>query len=133
MEGCGGGCVNGAGRLGIDAGPDGGARFIAGPAGASGTDAGGTGGGRSVNICAETEAGIARTGSTRTSAAASTIAASGRPLRPDSLVPLLPIVMMDAFSLKTRQIHASMTTDGIRGTGRERGFYRWESRCPPQS
>ena len=27
-----GGCVNGAGRVGIDAGPDGGARFIAGPA-----------------------------------------------------------------------------------------------------
>ena len=44
------GCVNGAGKLGMDAGPEGGARFIAGPAGASGTDAGGTGGGRSLNI-----------------------------------------------------------------------------------
>ena len=44
------GCVNGAGRIGPDAGPDGGARFIAGPVGASGTVAGGTGGGRSENI-----------------------------------------------------------------------------------
>jgi hypothetical protein len=78
--------------LGIDAGPDGGARFIAGPAGTSGTDAGGTGGGRSVNICAETAA-----GKESTSVAAIAIAASGRPLRPDLLVPLLPIVMTDAF------------------------------------
>jgi hypothetical protein len=37
------GCVNGAGRLGIDAGPEGGARFMAGAEG-SGTDTGGTGG-----------------------------------------------------------------------------------------
>jgi hypothetical protein len=37
------GCVNGAGRLGIDAGPEGGARFMAGAEG-SGTEAGGTGG-----------------------------------------------------------------------------------------
>jgi hypothetical protein len=86
------GCVTGAGRLGIDAGPDGGARFIAGPAGTSGTDAGGTGGGRSVNICAETEA-----GKESASAAASAIAASGGPPRPNLLVPLLPIVMTDAF------------------------------------
>src|ERR1019366_3461815 len=42
------GCVNGAGRLGTDAGPEGGARLIALPG--SGTDPGGTGGGRSVNI-----------------------------------------------------------------------------------
>jgi hypothetical protein len=80
--------------LGIDAGPDGGARFIAGPAGASGTEAGGTGGGRSVNICAETETG--RT-SVTTSVAAITIAASGRPIPPDPLVPSLPIIMTDAF------------------------------------
>ena len=37
------GCVNGAGRLGIEAGPEGGARLIALPG--SGTEAGGTGGG----------------------------------------------------------------------------------------
>src|SRR5580700_5159895 len=43
-----GGCVSGGGRLGTDAGPEGGARLIA--PGASGTKAGGTGGGRSVNI-----------------------------------------------------------------------------------
>jgi len=42
------GCVSGGGRLGTDAGPEGGARLIA--PGASGTKAGGTGGGRSVNI-----------------------------------------------------------------------------------
>ena len=44
--------VKAAAGSGIDAGPEGGARFIAGAAGASGTDAGGTGGGRSLNICA---------------------------------------------------------------------------------
>src|ERR671939_196429 len=45
------GWVRGAGRLGVAAGPEGGARFMAGPgAGASGTEAGGTGGGRSENI-----------------------------------------------------------------------------------
>src|SRR5437868_12003783 len=39
------GWVNGAGRFGLAAGPEGGARFIAGPGGgASGTAAGGTGG-----------------------------------------------------------------------------------------
>src|SRR6266581_4812506 len=37
------GCVDGAGRLGIGAGPEGGARLIALPG--SGTEAGGTGGG----------------------------------------------------------------------------------------
>src|SRR3954471_3173178 len=42
-----GGWVNGAGRLGADAGPEGGARLMAPPDGTSGTDAGGTGGGRS--------------------------------------------------------------------------------------
>src|SRR3984957_1000017 len=41
-----GGWVNGGGRLGTDAGPEDGARFMAGPAGGSGTAAGGTGGGR---------------------------------------------------------------------------------------
>ena len=42
------GCVDGAGRLGIDAGPEGGARLIALPG--SGTKPGGIGGGWSVNI-----------------------------------------------------------------------------------
>ena len=45
--------VNGAGRFGMEAGPEGGARLIACPPGASGTAAGGTGGGRSPNNCAE--------------------------------------------------------------------------------
>jgi hypothetical protein len=48
-----GGCVIGEGRLGVAAGPDGGARLIAGPLGTSGIDPGGTGGGRSVNIWAD--------------------------------------------------------------------------------
>src|SRR5579859_1162229 len=51
-----GGAVKGGGKFGTDAGPEDGARFIAGPAGASGTDAGGTGGGRSPKNCAETGA-----------------------------------------------------------------------------
>jgi hypothetical protein len=87
------GCVNGAGRLGIDAGPDGGARLSAGPeGGASGTDAGGTGGGRSVNICAETEAGIART-----MADASASANSSAPPRRNPVFALPPDVMTHAF------------------------------------
>src|SRR5204863_6064124 len=45
------GGVNGALSVVIDAGPEGGARFMAG-AEVSGTNAGGTGGGRSLNICA---------------------------------------------------------------------------------
>jgi hypothetical protein len=86
------GCVNVGGRLGMDAEPVAGARFIAGPAGASGTDAGGTGGGRSVNICAED--GTIRA---QSSMAASTNAA-GRPLpRPDPSIPLPPDVMPHAF------------------------------------
>jgi hypothetical protein len=43
-----GGCVTTAGKDGADAGPDGGARLMAGAAGASGTEAGGIGGGRSL-------------------------------------------------------------------------------------
>src|SRR5262245_37332018 len=50
------GWVRVGGRTGPDPGPEGGARFIAGPLGASGTAAGGTGGGRSENIWAETGA-----------------------------------------------------------------------------
>src|ERR1700752_2007591 len=48
------GWVRGAGRFGLAPGPEGGARFMAGPVGgASGTEAGGTGGGRSENSWAE--------------------------------------------------------------------------------
>jgi hypothetical protein len=84
------GCVNGAGRVGIDTGAEGGARLIAPPC-ASGTDAGGTGGGWSVNIWAETEAGIAAT-----SAATSAKAASKKPPRLD-LWMSPPRVIMHAF------------------------------------
>src|ERR1700733_9671963 len=56
-----GGAVKEGGRFGADAGPEDGARFIAGPAGGSGTAAGGTGGGRSLNICAERGAKTANT------------------------------------------------------------------------
>jgi len=52
------GWVSGAGSTGPDPGPDGGARFMAGPVAASGTAFGGTGGGRSENIWAEAEIGI---------------------------------------------------------------------------
>jgi hypothetical protein len=86
------GCVNVGGRLGIGAGPDDGARFIAGPVGASGTEAGGTGGGRSENICAEDGAITAQ------SNMAASANAAGRPLpRPDPSIPLPPDVMFHAF------------------------------------
>jgi len=51
------GCVRVGGRVGSEPGPEGGARFSAGPPGASGIDEGGTGGGRSENIWAETGTG----------------------------------------------------------------------------
>jgi hypothetical protein len=88
------GWVNGAGRLGIDAGPDGGARFIAGPEGASGTAAGGTGGGRSLNICAET-------GTAKAEARRKTAIGATRPRTPRHN-PLLcfPQIMTDAFHRK---------------------------------
>src|ERR1700704_1199063 len=77
------GWVNGAGRLGgIDAGPDGGARFKAGPPGASGTAAGGIGGGRSENIWAELEA-----GSSESSVKASATAGKDHLARPYPLIP----------------------------------------------
>jgi|SRR3954468_23785971 hypothetical protein len=76
------GCVNGAGRLGTDPGPEGGARFIAGPEGTSGTEAGGTGGGRSENIWAETDAGMKQA-----SMEASTSARKSRPARPSPPIP----------------------------------------------
>jgi hypothetical protein len=83
------GWVNGAGRLGgIDAGPEGGARFSAGPPGASGIALGGTGGGRSENIWAELEA-----GNSETSAKASASAEKGQPARPYPLIPL-PLEVM---------------------------------------
>ena len=103
------GWVNGAGRLGIDAGPEGGARFIAGPDGASGTDAGGTGGGRSENICAEAEVAISET---RIPASAS--AGSRRPPRPDPSMPLPPGVMVMLFTE-----NAANSSLPQRGRGRE--------------
>ena len=83
------GWVSGAGRLGgIDAGPDGGARFKAGPPGASGIADGGTGGGRSENIWAELGAEMSET-----SAKASASAGKGHPARPYPLLPL-PLEVM---------------------------------------
>ena len=82
------GWVNGAGRLGIDDGPEGGARFKAGPLGASGTEAGGTGGGRSENIWAKLGP-----GSSKISAKASASAGKGQPARPYPLIPL-PLEVM---------------------------------------
>ncbi len=87
------GWATGAGRLGTDDGPEGGARFSAGLEGAaSGTDAGGTGGGRSVNIWAETEAGI-----TAASRTASASADHSRAHHPDPLTAFPPDVMPHAF------------------------------------
>ena len=87
------GCVNGAGKIGVDAGPDGGARFIAGPEGASGTNAGGTGGGRSLNIWAEAGA---RSAPVRIAASASV--RNRRPPDPEPAIPLSPDVMQMLFT-----------------------------------
>ncbi len=95
------GWVNGAGRLGgIDAGPEGGARFKAGPPGASGIALGGTGGGRSENIWAEAGAGSSETSakanvkaSVKASVEASASAGKGHPARPYPLIPL-PLEVM---------------------------------------
>ncbi|MFZ1171120.1 MAG: hypothetical protein WAO01_07985, partial [Bradyrhizobium sp.] len=87
-----GGAVNGGGRLGMDAGPEAGARFIAGPAGASGTEAGGIGGGRSVNICAEAGA-----ETTAPKSKANTGTRRERPPRRNPPVPCLPQIIRHAF------------------------------------
>lgn len=87
-----GGAVNGGGRLGTEAGPEDGARFIAGPAGGSGTEAGGTGGGRSLKNCAE--AGSARAdpkSNTKTGIRRE------RPPRQNPPAACLPRFIMDAF------------------------------------
>jgi hypothetical protein len=84
------GWVNGAGRLGgIDAGPDGGARFKIGPPGMSGIAVGGTGGGRSENIWAAVGAGT----SPNASVTASASAGNSRPARPYPPIPL-PLEVM---------------------------------------
>jgi hypothetical protein len=88
-----GGAVKGGGRFGTDAGPEDGARFIAGPAGTSGTDAGGTGGGRSPNNCAET-------GAVNTSPNSNANAGATRQCTPRPRLPCLPQFMMDAFHRK---------------------------------
>ena len=118
------GWVNGAGRLGIDAGPEGGARFIAGPDGASGTDAGGTGGGRSENICAEAEVAISET---RIPASAS--AGSRRPPRPDPSMPLPPGVMVMLFTENAANSSLPAREAAARGTGKTPECYS-EGRVP---
>ncbi len=88
------GWVSGAGRLGgIDAGPDGGAKFKVGPPGASGIADGGTGGGRSENIWAELGAEM-----NETSVNASASAGKSRPALPHPLIPLALEVMGMLFT-----------------------------------
>ena len=93
------GGVNGALSVVIDAGPEGGARFMAG-AEISGTNAGGTGGGRSLNICAVAGAAIPEM-----IQPASASASTRRSSRLDRSMPSAPEAMA-WFSLKTRQIQA---------------------------
>ena len=125
MEGLGGttggtaatdGCVNGGATLGIDAGPEGGARFIAGPDG-SGTNAGGTGGGRSENIWAA--AGVA---SVITSAQASADSRrASRPVRPTPLPPGIIVMLFTEnaanSSLHTYQAAVEPTVNPSVGSG----------------
>src|SRR5450755_702696 len=112
-----GGWVGGAGKLGVGAGPGGGARLIAPPDG-SGTEAGGIGGGWSVNIWAETTAGIPKT-----STAASAHAKARRLPRPDPVMPLPPRVMRHAFHRKRGKFKPA---DRLCGAGRDIGK---KSRC----
>jgi hypothetical protein len=91
----GGGCVDGAGKAGAGAGAAGGARLIAPPDG-SGTEAGGIGGGRSVNIWAETTAGVPKT-RIKTSIA-SAYAKARRLPRPDPVMLLPPRVIRMLFT-----------------------------------
>jgi len=80
------GWVSGAGRLGAEPDPDGGAKFIAGAG--SGTEAGGTGGGRSLNIWAEPAAGSSN-------AIASASSGKSLPPRPHPPMPLpLEVIAM---------------------------------------
>jgi hypothetical protein len=106
------GCVNGAGRLTSGAGLEGGARLSAPPEG-SGTDAGGTGGGRSVNICAEAGAAMAKA-----SIAASAGANSRRAPCPDSPLPLPPEAMRMLFT--ENAANSSLPAQGMaaHGTGK---------------
>ena len=77
-----GGWVNGAGRLGAEDGPEGGARLIAPPGDGSGMEDGGTGGGRSLKNWARDGFGNARV--TRPASAS---ANAGRALRAPRSVP----------------------------------------------
>lgn len=87
------GWFKGGGIVGVAPGPEGGARFRAGPDGASGTEAGGIGGGRSENICAELAV-----GSSESSAKASITAGKGRLPRPNLPIPLPPEIMAMLFT-----------------------------------
>ncbi len=77
----------------LAAGPEGGARFIAGPDGASGTKAGGTGGGRSLNIWATAGAVIPEANT-----AANANVASRRPRCPVRPIPSSPEAMGMLFT-----------------------------------
>jgi hypothetical protein len=124
MEGCG----NGAAGPGIDAGPEDGARFIAGAEG-SGTDAGGTGGGWSLNIWAAAGEMIAQI-----SPPASANAAGKHRRRPNRSMPFPPRVMSMLFtenaansslrvcSLLARNLQQGRCVDYIAAI---------QSQCPP--
>jgi hypothetical protein len=87
------GWVSVGGRLGPAPGPEGGARFMAGPAGvASGTEAGGTGGGRSENSWAD-----AGTGENDSQAASQSVA-PGPAARPVPATPLPHQIMAMLFT-----------------------------------
>src|SRR5262245_23882968 len=85
------GWIRGAGRFGPAPGPEGGARFMAGPAaGASGTKAGGTGGGRSENSWAEAKPGASVS---KTTAKSARPGPKARP-RPSTPLPLQIMAML---------------------------------------
>src|ERR1700730_5872056 len=93
IAGAGAGCVSGAGREGPAPGPEGSAKFSAGPEGTSGTVQGGTGGGRSENIWA-------LAGAIRPATSTTASAGHSRPLRRDRKMPSPPEVMVMLFTEK---------------------------------
>ena len=99
-------------RFGGKAGPEGGAKFIAGPLGTSGTEAGGIGGGRSLNNWAAAgprgiDAKIkANTGTRRK-----------RALPNEPPVPCHPNFMLDAFHRKRGEFKPALVNPGRYGTG----------------
>jgi hypothetical protein len=113
------GCVPDGGRFavgGIDAAPDGGARFTAAPV--SGTNAGGIGGGRSLNNCA-------LTGSAANKTRAKANICHSRPRRPNPVLASPPEIMVPAFQRKRGKFKPSRPRGAARNGPHSRELAHW--------